>query len=414
MHEEEHRGMRSCSLALLVLLGFAFLNPPPSHANKTQDGHGNSGGTHADPSQQGSPQSSTRHAQRGGVMCIMLRDQNRYVLEWTAFHVMLGAKLIVFYDDNPEEDSGEGLRNLLKPFVNETLVHGYNIFTEYGVTDRAGLHVHDTRQNFMIGHCSKHYGPLGAWLATLDVDEFIFPCQRPSSGGKKEVTLGRSLEHAVETNLKNSSSEAIRLECFKFGINDADKPIEEGELVIQKHVRRAPYPHIEPGSYSLIFANASKCTRTTCASLGSEKYLVRGAAFDPQRAAAAAALRGGGNSTFGRGGRVRLIVHNVEEYWWENKFVHGSKDRLLGVCCNHYSHRSTQEMLAKIRRNRNPYYLDLVRDPGVMGFYRSVYDTLIWQYLWDLKTFMKGRGIAIRAGEEVSAEMVAMTSKNER
>ena len=55
-------------------------------------------------------------------MCIMLRDQNKYILEWTAFHVMLGAKLIVFYDDNPEEDTGQGLRDLLRPFANETIV----------------------------------------------------------------------------------------------------------------------------------------------------------------------------------------------------------------------------------------------------------------------------------------------------
>ena len=80
------------------------------------------------------------------------------------------------------------------------------------MTDRAGPHVHDTRQNFMIGHCSKHYGPSGAWVVTLDVDEFVFPCQRPSG---EDVPLGRSLEHVVETNLRESSSEAIRLECFK-------------------------------------------------------------------------------------------------------------------------------------------------------------------------------------------------------
>jgi hypothetical protein len=35
-----------------------------------------------------------------GVICTVLRNEARYVPEWVAFHLLMGATTIVIYDDN--------------------------------------------------------------------------------------------------------------------------------------------------------------------------------------------------------------------------------------------------------------------------------------------------------------------------
>lgn len=161
-----------------------------------------------------------------GVICTMIKDETKYLMEWVQFHLMLGATKIVVYDDNSTSD----IANLLRPFGERVVVHR--------VADLAGLPqhltapglVHHGRQEWcMKHHCAPNYGGNGSgWLAVFDVDEFIFPCRN----------TGANLYDAFLQRIADNNTAAVRLECLKFGFNDLSRPLRAGELVTELSTAR--------------------------------------------------------------------------------------------------------------------------------------------------------------------------------
>jgi Tfp pilus assembly protein PilN len=53
-----------------------------------------------------------------GVVCTVLRNEARYIPEWVAFHLIMGATKIVIYDDN----STDGIREVAAPFGDAVVI----------------------------------------------------------------------------------------------------------------------------------------------------------------------------------------------------------------------------------------------------------------------------------------------------
>ena len=99
------------------------------------------------------------------TVCVaaILKDEDRFVEEWVAYHRLLGVDHFYLYDNDPRQP----LADILAPH------RGY-------VTVRAWLIDHDdrryqgaTKQLKAYNHCLKHDAAQYGWVAFLDCDEFI-------------------------------------------------------------------------------------------------------------------------------------------------------------------------------------------------------------------------------------------------
>lgn len=76
-----------------------------------------------EPSQQRLPTTPTAqpHTQQppSGVLCTLLHNEAKYLQEWIAFHLLVGAKTIVIYDDS----STDNLKQVVAPFQGSVVLH---------------------------------------------------------------------------------------------------------------------------------------------------------------------------------------------------------------------------------------------------------------------------------------------------
>jgi hypothetical protein len=111
-----------------------------------------------------------------------------------------------------------------------------------------------------FNHCKQHHAPSNAsgWLGIWDVDEFVFPCMRPS------VRLQDSniLWNAYTASTK-AGADGHELRCSLFGQNLKDAPQGDGELVLLNNIRRAPdgltEPVAAPKAWEAVEDGCNKC-----------------------------------------------------------------------------------------------------------------------------------------------------------
>jgi hypothetical protein len=77
-----------------------------------------------------------------GVVCTVLRNEARYIPEWVAFHILMGATKMVIYDDN----STDGLREAAAPFGDRVVIVDMQKDVQ-GVPGDASVHRVNNRQS---------------------------------------------------------------------------------------------------------------------------------------------------------------------------------------------------------------------------------------------------------------------------
>ncbi len=97
------------------------------------------------------------------VVCAIFKDEAPYLLEWIAFHRMIGVDLLVLYD-NGSTDGGPELIRRSNFARNVTLIEW---------ADRPG-------QISAYRHFHANYARNFGWAAFIDLDEFIMPCSGSS------------------------------------------------------------------------------------------------------------------------------------------------------------------------------------------------------------------------------------------
>lgn len=163
-----------------------------------------------------------------GVICTMVKDENKHLAEWVQFHLLVGATKIVIYDDN----STVSPREVLHSFGANVIVHDVSAIGEVPAhllpyADRSRPYI--LRQIWSHIHCAKTYGGGKGWLGVFDVDEYMFPCRRDISS---------SLWDAFNKRLNGTQAHAARVECLKFGFADSNQPLGPGTVQLAAHSRR--------------------------------------------------------------------------------------------------------------------------------------------------------------------------------
>jgi hypothetical protein len=100
------------------------------------------------------------------AICAIFKDEAPYLLEWIAFHRMIGVDLFVLYDNG----STDGGANLIRQssFVRNVTIIDW--------PDRPG-------QLSAYRHFHANYASAFTWVAFIDIDEFIVPVDAGSIRG---------------------------------------------------------------------------------------------------------------------------------------------------------------------------------------------------------------------------------------
>jgi hypothetical protein len=142
------------------------------------------------------------------AVCAIFKDESPYLLEWLAFHKMIGVDLFVLYDNSSTDGGGDLIRQ--SSFArNVTLIDW---------SDRPG-------QISAYRHFHANYAKAFTWAAFIDLDEFIMPV---SGGSIRDILLRKAYE----------SYSAIVLNWLIFGPSGHTK--RPGGLVIENFTWRIP------------------------------------------------------------------------------------------------------------------------------------------------------------------------------
>jgi hypothetical protein len=153
------------------------------------------------------------------AMCPIFKDEVRYLLEWLAFHRLIGVDSFVLYDNGSTDGGPELIRR--SPFA-----HHVTLIDWPGV----GMQI-PAYKNFCADHAAKF-----DWAAVIDLDEFIMPV-----GGN---TIREPLTRRAYSNYSS-----ILLQWFVFGPSGHRR--RPNGLVIESYTTRLPddFPsnrHVKP------------------------------------------------------------------------------------------------------------------------------------------------------------------------
>ncbi len=142
------------------------------------------------------------------AVCAIFKDEASYLLEWLAFHRMIGVDLFVLYDNGSSDGGGELIRR--SSFArNVTLVDW---------PDRPG-------QLSAYNHFRLHFAPNYAWAAFIDIDEFIMPNEGSSI---RDILMRKTYQPYAQ----------ILLQWLVFG--PSGHTARPDGLVIENFTRRLP------------------------------------------------------------------------------------------------------------------------------------------------------------------------------
>ena len=142
------------------------------------------------------------------AVCAIFKDEAVYLLEWLAFHRMIGVDLFVLYDNGSTDGGGDLIRG--SSFArNVTLVEWL---------ERPG-------QLSAYRHFRINYAPRFTWVAFIDIDEFIMPL---AGGSIRDILMRRVYAPYAQ----------ILLQWLVFGPS-GHQSRPEG-LVIENYIHRLP------------------------------------------------------------------------------------------------------------------------------------------------------------------------------
>jgi hypothetical protein len=103
------------------------------------------------------------------AICCIIKDENEYLEEWISYHLKTGVQHFYIYDNESSTPINDTLSelNLLK-YATVTRIDG------------------KAKQVEAYAHCLSNFGPECAWIAFIDIDEFIVA---KSTGGNLAAFL---------------------------------------------------------------------------------------------------------------------------------------------------------------------------------------------------------------------------------
>lgn len=134
---------------------------------------------------------------------VIAKNESEYISEWIAYHKVQGFERIYLYDN----DSTDTMKECLQPYINS----GFLIYHQ----------IHGTKQQGnAYTHALHHYGKDCKYMAFIDCDEFLTPCNQ---GDKIIDVLNQTFQ-------KYPKSGGIAVNWCMYGSsNFEDKP--EGMLI---------------------------------------------------------------------------------------------------------------------------------------------------------------------------------------
>ena len=128
------------------------------------------------------------------AVCAIFKDEAPYLLEWIAFHKMIGVDLFVLYDNGSSDGGAELIRR--SNFARNVTVIEW--------PDRPG-------QMSAYRHFHANHAPNFTWVAFIDLDEFIIPV---AGGSIRDILLRRTYDDYGDILLNwlifGSSHHAVR------------------------------------------------------------------------------------------------------------------------------------------------------------------------------------------------------------
>jgi hypothetical protein len=150
---------------------------------------------------------------RGGIAIVaIVKDEERYIGEWLAFHMLVGAAAIFVYDNGSTDRTVDILRQ--SRWADRITVVPWRNF------DRT-IRI----QNAAYNHALANFGRRFRWMAFIDVDEFIVP--------KRAGDLNAGL-------LAFEDAPALSLPWHMFGPSGHQS--RPNGLVIENYLQRAEFP----------------------------------------------------------------------------------------------------------------------------------------------------------------------------
>ncbi len=91
-------------------------------------------------------------------ICLLIKDENKYINEWVSHHLNLGVEHFYIYD------------NASKIPVSETVANSFDL-SLFTFVDWSGMY--ESIQVEAYNHCIQNFGYESEWIAFIDTDEFI-------------------------------------------------------------------------------------------------------------------------------------------------------------------------------------------------------------------------------------------------
>jgi hypothetical protein len=142
------------------------------------------------------------------AVCAIFKDEAHFLMEWLAFHRMIGVDLFVLYD-NGGSDGGADLIRASSFARNVTLIEW---------PERPG-------QLSAYNHFRINHAPRFTWVAFIDIDEFVMPL---AGGSIRDILMRRAYQPYAQ----------VLLQWLVFGPS-GHRTRPDG-LVIESYTRRLP------------------------------------------------------------------------------------------------------------------------------------------------------------------------------
>ncbi|MFO1144917.1 MAG: glycosyltransferase family 92 protein [Amaricoccus sp.] len=158
---------------------------------------------------------------RGGVALVLIvRNEERHIGEWAAFHLGAGVERFFVYDNGCSDRTLPILGEVLGGAL--TVVPWRQVFTDAWL----GREIHN--QVLAYAHAVSNFGGAFRWMAFIDADEFLVP--------KRSASIPEALAHLGD-------APNLSLPWHMFGRSGHVEPPEDG--VVRNYLRRARDPMSE-------------------------------------------------------------------------------------------------------------------------------------------------------------------------
>ena len=154
----------------------------------------------------------------GVAVALIVRDEERHIGEWAAFHLRAGVRRFLIYDNGGKDRTIAILREVL-PAEARTIVPWRQVLSDAWL----GREIHN--QVLAYAHAASNFGGAYRWMAFIDADEFLVP--------KQAASIPAALAHLGE-------AVNVSLPWHMFGRSGHREAPEGG--VLKNYLRRARDP----------------------------------------------------------------------------------------------------------------------------------------------------------------------------